>query len=47
MKVFVVGTGRVAKCVIEKLTANGHTIVCGSRHPESIAETDLCKITIL
>ena len=43
MKIFVAGTGRVAKCVIEKLNANGHTIVCGSRHPESIAETDLCK----
>ena len=43
MKIFVVGTGRVAKCVIDKLTAKGHTIMCGSRHPESIAETELCK----
>ena len=43
MKIFVVGTGRVAKCVIDKLTAKGHTIVCGSRHPESIAETEHCK----
>ncbi len=43
MKIFVVGIGRVAKCVIEKLFANGHTIVCGSRHPDSIAETELCK----
>ncbi|MBR1751967.1 MAG: SDR family oxidoreductase [Ruminococcus sp.] len=43
MKIFVVGTGRVAKCVIDKLTAKGHTVSCGSRHPESIAETELCK----
>ena len=26
MKIFVVGTGRVAKCVIDKLTEKGHTI---------------------
>ena len=43
MKVFVAGTGRVAKCVISKLTDAGHTVVCGSRHPESIKETELCK----
>ena len=43
MKIFVAGTGRVAKCVIDKLTAKGHTIVCGSRHPESIAERSNCK----
>ena len=43
MKIFVVGTGRVAKCVTDKLTAKGHTVVCGSRHPESIAETENCK----
>lgn len=43
MKIFVVGTGRVAKCVIDKLTEKGHTIVCGSRHPESIAERSNCK----
>ena len=43
MKVFVAGTGRVAKCVISKLTDEGHTVVCGSRHPESIKETELCK----
>lgn len=46
MKIFIAGTGRVAKCVIEKLTAKGHTVVCGSRHIESIRETELCK-TIL
>ena len=43
MKIFVAGTGRVAECVIDKLTAAGHTVVCGSRHPESIAETEHCK----
>lgn len=44
MKIFIVGaTGRVAKCVIEKLTAKGHSVSCGSRHPENIAETELCK----
>jgi len=43
MKIFIAGTGRVAKCVIEKLTEKGHTVYCGSRHPENIAETDLCK----
>ena len=43
MKIFIAGTGRVAKYVIEKLTEKGHTVYCGSRHPESIAETDLCK----
>ena len=43
MKIFIAGTGRVAKCVIEKLTAAGHTVYCGSRHPDNIAETDNCK----
>ena len=43
MKIFIAGTGRVAKCVIEKLTAAGHTICCGSRHPDNIVETDNCK----
>ncbi|MBR2283608.1 MAG: SDR family oxidoreductase [Ruminococcus sp.] len=43
MKIFVAGTGRVAKCVIDKLTAKGHTIVCGSRHPDSIPEWSNCK----
>lgn len=43
MKIFIAGTGRVAKCVIKKLTEKGHTVYCGSRHPEDIAETDLCK----
>ncbi|MBR1422723.1 MAG: SDR family oxidoreductase [Ruminococcus sp.] len=43
MKIFVVGTGRVAKCVIDKLTAKGHTVMCGSRHPENVAERSNCK----
>ncbi len=43
MKIFIAGTGRVAKCVIEKLTAAGHTVYCGSRHPDNIVETDNCK----
>ena len=43
MKIFIVGTGRVAKCVIEKLTAAGHTVYCGSRHLDNITETDNCK----
>lgn len=43
MKIFIAGTGRVAKCVIEKLTVAGHTVYCGSRHPDNIAETDNCK----
>ena len=43
MKIFVVGTGRVAKCVIDKLTAKGHTATCGSRHPASVTETEHCK----
>ena len=43
MKIFVVGTGRVAKCVIDKLNAKGHTVVCGSRHPASVTETEHCK----
>lgn len=43
MKIFIVGTGRVAKCVIEKLLAAGHMIYCGSRHPEDIAVSDNCK----
>ena len=43
MNIFVVGTGRVAKCVIDKLTAKEHTVMCGCRHPASVAETELCK----
>lgn len=43
MKIFIAGTGRVAKCVIEKLTAARHMVYCGSRHPDNIAETDNCK----
>ncbi|MDE5883702.1 MAG: NAD(P)H-binding protein [Oscillospiraceae bacterium] len=43
MKIFIAGTGRVAKCVIKKLVEAGHTIYCGSRHPESITETNNCK----
>ncbi|MDE6036142.1 MAG: NAD(P)H-binding protein [Ruminococcus sp.] len=43
MKIFIAGAGRVAKCVIEKLTTSGHTVYCGSRHPDNIAETNNCK----
>ena len=43
MKILVAGTGRAAKCTIDKLIAAGHTVVCGSRHPESIAERLNCK----
>lgn len=43
MKIFIAGTGRVAKCVIKKLTAAEHTVYCGSRHPDNIVETDNCK----
>ena len=44
MKIFIVGaTGRVAKCVTGNLTAEGHTVYCGSRHVESIIETELVK----
>lgn len=44
MKVFVAGaTGRVAKCVIENLTADGHTVYCGSRHADSLTETEWIK----
>lgn len=44
MKVFIVGaTGRVAKCVLENLTADGHTVYCGSRHSENIQETERVK----
>lgn len=44
MRIFIVGaTGRVAKCVIENLTADGHTVYCGSRHSEKIQETELIK----
>lgn len=42
MKIFIAGaTGRVAKCVIENLTADGHTVYCGSRHADSLTETGL------
>lgn len=44
MKIFVAGaTGRVAKCVIENLTADGHTVYCGSRHAEDFTETESLK----
>ncbi|MCH5303630.1 MAG: NAD(P)H-binding protein [Ruminococcus sp.] len=44
MKIFIVGaTGRVAKCVMKNLTADGHTVYCGSRHSDSIQETELIK----
>ena len=43
MKILVAGTGRAAKCTIDKLIATGHTVVCGFRHPESIAERLNCK----
>ena len=44
MKVFIAGaTGRVAKCVTENLTAQGHSVYCGSRHPESLTETGSVK----
>ncbi|MDE5564840.1 MAG: SDR family oxidoreductase [Oscillospiraceae bacterium] len=33
----------VAKCTIDKLTSAGHTVICGSRHPGSISETECCK----
>ena len=47
MKIFIAGTGRVAKYVIEKLVTAGHTVCCGSRHPDGIAETDHCKPVFL
>lgn len=44
MKIFIAGaTGRVAKCVIENLTAEGHTVFCGSRHAEKLTETESLK----
>lgn len=44
MKIFVAGaTGRVAKCVIENLTDDGHTVYCGSRHADSLTETESLK----
>lgn len=44
MKIFIAGaTGRVAKCVIENLTADGHTVYCGSRHADSLTETEWVK----
>lgn len=44
MKIFIAGaTGRVAKCVIENLTAEGHTVYCGSRHADSLTETESLK----
>lgn len=47
MKIFIAGaTGRVAKCVIENLTADGHTVYCGSRHAENFTETELIKPVI-
>ncbi len=37
MKIFIAGaTGRVAAHVITGLTAKGHTVVGGSRHPEAL-----------
>ena len=37
MKIFIAGaTGRVAAHVIAGLTAKGHTVVGGSRHPEAL-----------
>ena len=44
MKIFIAGaTGRVAKCVIDDLTAEGHIVYCGSRHVENVTETELIK----
>ena len=44
MKIFIAGaTGRVAKCVIENLAAEGHTVYCGSRHVDSLTETESLK----
>ena len=44
MKIFIAGaTGRVAKCVIENLTSEGHTVYCGSRHADSLIETEWIK----
>lgn len=44
MRIFIAGaTGRVAKCVIENLTAEGHTVYCGSRHADSLTETEYIK----
>lgn len=44
MKIFIAGaTGRVAKCVIVNLTAEGHTVYCGSRHAESLSKAELIK----
>ncbi|MBQ9679334.1 MAG: SDR family oxidoreductase [Ruminococcus sp.] len=44
MKIFIAGaTGRVAKCVIENLTADGHTVYCCSRHAGDLTETERIK----
>lgn len=44
MRIFIAGaTGRVAKCVIKNLTADGHTVYCGSRHADSLTETEMIK----
>lgn len=44
MKVFVAGaTGRVAKYVIAGLAERGHEVICGSRHPETLTETNNIK----
>ncbi len=48
MKIFIAGaTGRVAKFVVEGLLAKGHTLVCGSRHPELLTESERCKPVLL
>ena len=44
MRIFIAGaTGRVAKCVIKNLTADGHNVYCGSRHADSLTETEMIK----
>lgn len=44
MKIFIAGaSGRVARLVIENLIKEGHTVYCGSRHPDSLTATDQCK----
>ena len=40
-KVFVAGgSGRVATELIKNLVADGHKVIAGSRHPESIIKLD-------
>lgn len=37
------GSGRVAEELIKDLTAKGHTVIAGSRHPEKIIKLDSVK----